>query len=370
MVALLMTFRGQAAASDSAACRPSETFVPAFCINVPTSSVRHDTIVPLVTLPSVRAEVRVEVSVPGSDAAALSVGVDRSVQRVEALFGRTFTTRPRVLVFGTAASFATGAKDLFGYSKDTAAYVANTYGGIFDRPTRTIAVNWGAAGASRMNAAIAHELTHLMIREFSGTNTIPAWLDEGLATLVEQDAPGAASWNAEEQLVGRAVAATGAISLTQLGSVADFHAAYARMDRPLYAFVAEAVRTMRMQIGWDGVLRVLAALGAGQDLSAAYEQASAERLDTMEHRLDTSAAPTIVATSALDASGNISWTLYGPRPSSEVQVTITGANGYTLTFTVQTDAFGIYRGSFGSTATAGTYTVHGAGAVGLLVTTR
>jgi len=376
-IALVVIFRGEAAAAfrDQAAggsptCTSTDSFVPAFCLNVPTSSVRHETTVPLVTLPSQRADVRVEVTVPGSDAAALAVGVDRSVERVEALFGRTFTTRPRVLIFGGVASFATGAKDLFGYSRETADHVANTYGGIFDRPTLTIAVNWGASGTTRMNAAIAHELTHLMIREVTGADSVPAWLDEGVATLVEQEAPGASTWNAEEELVGMAVAASGTVSLAQLESVADFHAAYARLDRPLYAFAADAVRTMRSRVGWPGVVRVLAALGTGESAATAYQAEAGESLAVMERRLDASASPQIVATTTKDANGNLHWTLYAGRASSDVRVSITGTTDYRVSFTVQTDAFGLYRGSFGSTAAAGTYTVRAGGAAATFATGR
>ncbi len=347
-VALLIAFRAPAAASDAPSCTPSDSFIPAFCVNVPTSSVRRETTVPLVSLPSQRADVRVEVSVPGSDAAALAAGVDRSVERIEALFGRPFSTRPRVLVFGSAPSFANGAKDLFGYTPETANHVASTYGGIFDRGTLTIAVNWGAAGSSRMNAAIAHELS---------------------PTVMEQEAPGALIWNADEELTGRAVAASGAISLEQIESVADFHSAYARLDRPLYAFAADAVRTMRERIGWDGVLSVLASVGRGQAFADAYRVAAGENVAALERRLRTS-APALVVSTVADANGNVSWTLYAGRVSSDVPVSISGDAGYVVTFTVRTDAFGIYRGSFGSTATPGAYTVRGAGVAATLVTTR
>ena len=137
----LVAFRNEAAASDRANCTQVDGFL-SFCLNVPTSTIRRETTIPLVTLPSDRADVRVEVTVPGSDAAAVAADVDRSVERVETLFGRTFSARPRVLLFGTNASFAQGAVELFGYSSDTAAHVARTYGGIFDRPTTTIAINW------------------------------------------------------------------------------------------------------------------------------------------------------------------------------------------------------------------------------------
>src|SRR5205823_11739141 len=111
-------------------------------------------------------------------------------------FGRTrrdtlrsdVQARPRVLLFGTSDSFARGASDLFGYSPQTAAYVSQMYGGIFDRGTLTIAVNWSSGGRDRMSAAVEHELTHLMTREVTQGRDLPVWLDEGIASLIEQSA--------------------------------------------------------------------------------------------------------------------------------------------------------------------------------------
>jgi hypothetical protein len=367
--ALLIAFRGQAAASDSASCAPADGFVVSICINVPTSAVRRETTVPLVTLPSQRADVRVEVTVAGPDALAIALGVDRSVERVETLFGQTFTARPRVLIFGSAASFSTGARELFGYSTETADRVANTYGGIFDRGTATIAVNWSASGSQRMSAAIAHELTHLMVREATGGKDIPAWLDEGIATLVEQDSAGASIATADEQLSGRAVAATGAITLTQLETVADFHAAYSRLDRPLYAYAAYATRQVGERIGWPGILAVLAATKTGGSFEAAYTIAANETIPALSRRVaaDTSSA---IVTTGVDASGDARWSLFAGTPSADVQVSITGAQGYSVTFTVRTDSLGMYRGSFGSTAAAGTYTVRAAGTSATFSTAR
>src|SRR2546428_5834176 len=292
--AFLIAFRGQAAASEAASCAPADGFVLSICINVPTSSVRRETTVPLVALPSQRADVRVEVAVPGTDALALTMGVDRNVERVETLFGRTFSARPRIFVFASARSFSTGARDLFDYSQEAADYVANTYGGIFDRTTATIAVNWSASGTQRISAAIAHELTHLMIREASGGKDVPAWVDEGIATLVEQDAAGASIATADEQPSGRALALTGAITLMQLETLNDFHSAYARGDRPLYAYAAYAARQMGERIGWQGILAILAATRTGEQFADAYTIASNETIPALGRRIAANTSATIV----------------------------------------------------------------------------
>src|SRR5260370_870150 len=83
---------------------------------------------------------------------------------------------------------------------------ARAYGAIFAPPTRTIALNWAKVGAGRGDAAIAHELAHLMVNEIAGGVAVPAWLDEGLATIAEDLTA------AGDQRIGRAVAVTGAMT--------------------------------------------------------------------------------------------------------------------------------------------------------------
>src|SRR5207244_5210064 len=47
----------------------------------------------------------------------------------------------------------------------------------------------------------------------------------------------------------------------------------------------------------------------------------------------------------------------GFAPDSAVVIRISGERGYDLAFTVRTDDLGMYRGSFGSTAPAGRYSI-------------
>jgi len=53
---------------------------------------------------------------------------------------------------------------------------------------------------------------------------------------------------------------------------------------------------------------------------------------------------------------NLRWTLSGFAPNSDVRVRISGKS-YDLAYTVRTDGIGMYRGTFGSTAALGTYTL-------------
>lgn len=346
----LVAFRNEAVASDRTTCTQVDGFL-SFCLNVPASTIRRETSVPLVILPSDRADVLVEVGIPGSDAAAVAAGMDRSVERVETLFGRSFSARPRILLFGSNASFAQGAAELFGYADDTAAYVARTYGGIFDRPTTTIAINWSSVGHARANAAIEHELTHLMIRQIARGNDVPVWFDEGIATLVDGAMP---------------AVTTPSLTFRELTSLSDFHRSYERVGDLAYEFSGAAVRAIEAKAGWSGVLALLSVVGDG----SAFETALVQVGGVDVSRLESIARMPGITVQPVDATGNVLWTLASTTPNAELQVRIAGGRSYSLTFTVTTDALGMYRGSFGSTAAPGLYTVSVAGSVATFSTVR
>jgi len=154
-----------------------------------------------------------------------------------------------------------------------------------------------------------------------------------------------------------------------VAALGDWHAAYARFGRPLYAYAANAVRAMEARIGWDRTVLVLADLGNGTRMDAAYFAESGETLAALQLRLEALAGPAIAATSA-DATGSVRYTVFAATANAAVDVSITSANGYRLTFTVRTDGSGMYRGTFGTTAAPGVYTLSAAGASATLVTTR
>ncbi|OLC53572.1 MAG: hypothetical protein AUH85_13940 [Chloroflexi bacterium 13_1_40CM_4_68_4] len=147
----------------------------------------------------------------------------------------------------------------------------------------------------------------------------------------------------------------------QLETLNDFHSAYARVDRPVYAYAAYATRQLGERIGWQGILAILAATRTGEKFADAYTIASNETIPALSRRIAANTSATIVATTGVDSSGNVRWSLFAGTPGADVTVSITSAQGYSLTFTARTDSLGMYRGSFGSTAAAGTYTVRAAG---------
>jgi hypothetical protein len=353
-LALIFVMRGSASASTDATCAPAAGFVPQFCVNVPTgSSARRETTVALNPISSTRTDLRVEAGIPASEILRLATTLDGAADRVETVFGRSFTARPRVLVFATPDSFARGASELFGYSAETAHQAAAAYGGIVDQATLTVAVDWRAAG-SDLPGLLAHELVHVMIRDIAGSSgELPAWFEEGLATVVQRED---ALPSDTDALVARSLVANRVVSLEDLRTLGDWHRGFQRVGRPQYAVAAAAVRDLQERVGTAGLVQVLAEVGAGDSFAGAYGALGHGSLETFTRDFDTPTTRGRAAVSAAQSpAGDVAWTLYSFTPATAVTVRISSAHGYDLTFTVTTDALGMYRGTFGSTATPGTY---------------
>jgi len=357
LLGLIFVLRGEASANDTATCVPTTGFIPHFCVNVPVgASVRRETTVPLSTVLTARADVRVESGVPGPEVVRLATTVDNAIARVERIFDRPFTTKPRILVFATRASFARATEDLFGYSHQTATNVAASYGGVFDPETLTIAVSWQSTAATDLSGLLAHELTHLATREIIGQSAVvPAWFEEGLAAKIQAGDKGIGG---DAQLAARSLLANAPRMLDTVTTLAEWHRAHARIGDALYAVSAETVRAIEAQIGSDGLLALLDEVGRGARFEDAYRVRTGEGLEEFIARFTGELAlrPSVAVGRAADQSGNVRWTLSGFAPNSDVRLTITG-RGYDLAYTVRTDGIGMYRGTFGSTAAAGAYTL-------------
>lgn len=357
LLALVFVFRGEASAGEGPTCAPTTGFIPQFCVNVPVgASVRRETTVPLSTVLTARADVRVEAGVPAPEVARLASSVDNAVARVEQALGRPLTTKPRILVFATRASFARGAQDLFGYTAETAATVATNYGGVFDSQTLTIAVSWQAAAGTDLSDLLSHELAHLAMREIVGRDAVlPAWFEEGLAAEIQA---GDARIDGDARLAARSLLANAPRTLDTIATLNDWHRAYATIGVALYAVSAEAVGAMEDRIGHDGLLGVIADVGQGARFEDAYRARAGEGLDEFLASFTGELAlqPTVAVGDSADSSGNLRWTLSGFAANTDVSVTISGKS-YDLAYTVRTDGIGMYRGSFGSTAALGTYTL-------------
>lgn len=326
---------------------------------------------PVVDASVANARILVDEGLGSEERGAIAATVERDVSIVETAFSRPFVPAPRVFVYGTASSFALGVGARFEYSETTAQYVGATYGGIFDRGSLAIALNWHAAPPDRMSAAVTHELVHLMLDEATDGAPLPTWFDEGMATVFEEDFAAGTMWSIDEVVTGRALAGSRRVALADLDALVGWHAVYARAGRPLYAFAADVVRAIEVRVGWDGVSRVLRAVHDGAMFEDAYEAEAGETTKQLEARVRAAATPTIVVDPNTDAIGDHPWTMYTGSPSTTVLVSIARPlTGYLVTFTVLTDDLGLYRGSFGSTVSPGAYTISAAGVDAVVVVSR
>jgi hypothetical protein len=96
--------------------------------------------------------------------------------------------------------------------------------------------------------------------------------------------------------------------------------------------VAASVSAVEVRIGRDEMFALLADVGRGARFEDVYRERTGETVDTLIGRLI-----------------GVAWTLSAFAPNRDVHITIYGAS-YELAFTVRTDAIGLYRGIFGSTA--------------------
>jgi hypothetical protein len=356
LLALGFVFGAQVSASDPS-CAATTSFIPQFCVNMPVgTSVRRETTIPLAEVLTAGAEVRVEAGVPAPEVLRLASTVDVAIARVERALERPFTTKPRILIFATRASFARGTRDLFGYSPATAATVATSYGGVFDPQTLTIAISWESTVDVGLADILAHELTHLATREIVGHDAVlPTWFEEGLAARIQA---GEAAVDEDARLAARSLLASAPATLDTIDTLADWHRAYARIGVALYAVSAEAVGAIEAQIGHDATVGLLAAVGAGTSFDDAYRARGGEAPGVFLARFIDALAlrPTLTIGTVADDRGNLRWTVSAFAPNTDVRITISGKS-YDLAFTVRTDAIGMYRGTFGSTAAFGAYTL-------------
>jgi hypothetical protein len=197
-----------------------------------------------------------------------------------------------------------------------------------------------------------------MIRDITGRDAaLPAWFEEGFATVIQREDALAADTDA---LIAKSVMANKVVTLDELATLADWHRTFARVGRPQYAVAALAVRAMETRVGLEGLVTALAAVGDGATFEAAYAALGSGTLARFVASFDEMRGDNaeIAVTETSAASGDRGWTLYAFAPNSVVRVRISGVtSGYDLTFTVTADDEGMFRGSFGSTAAAGTYTI-------------
>jgi len=303
------------------------------------------------------ADLYVEASVSSEMRARLASAVDRDLGRVEIDYGRQFDERPAIYVFATRSSFALGLQQLFGVRMTDAGLLAAANGGITLPRQGAIVINLQNVKSEGDLAIVRHELTHALIHQIVGADaSMPAWLDEGLATLEERgDAPEAAT---RGTAITMTMLAEGKISLDRLESGTQWAQQNAALSGEAYTVAAEAARLLRERISHDGLTQAFEETRRGTTFAQAYAQVAGESLPDFERAFPArlaaeNASPSV---SHQQASEGVRWTVSGLKARSSIEITITGVD-YEVKYAGVTDKYGMYSAAFGETAPPGRYGV-------------
>ena len=269
---------------------------------------------------------------------------------VRAFFGRDLGDPPAVLLFTSRQSFASALERLFGFSADTAALLARQTGGVTLAGIDAVAINGESVLNAGRSTIFRHELAHVAIHRLSGT-AIPAWLDEGLATLVEERDP-----LGIDRATALSILANDPGALTIFGDDRPWLEVNTELGGHAYGVAAEAARVIDARIGRAGVVAMLDRMGAGAPPQAAIEDALGEPLARFAVTLPgraLGACPQGLFASAARPDGLRIWFAYGFRAQSSVAVAVDGPSHYA--FRVVTDRYGVYTATLGTPMPGGTY---------------
>lgn len=303
------------------------------------------------------ADIYAEESITPAVRDAIAKAVARDVAKLEQDFGRAFERKPSVYAFATRTSFAFGLQQIFGVRGPDAGLLAVANGGITLPRQGAIVINLQNVPSDKDFAIVRHELTHALVHETIGLDAVlPAWFDEGLATLAERD--GSVAAGARSSAVALSILTAGTTALGDLDQQTQWAQQNAALGGQAYSVAAEAVRLVEERVSHDGLMRMLTAMGNGSTFGAAYVNEAGESIADFERSFPSRLAAAqsdarIVQTARADG---VLWTLSGFTPDSTVTVAIDGT-GYHLEYEVRTDKYGMHQGSFGGTAPKGEYTI-------------
>ena len=303
------------------------------------------------------ADIYFEESVAPAVRVALAKAVERDVAKLKQEFGYAFTTRPAVYAFATRNSFAFGLQEVFGVRGPDAGLLAVANGGMTLPRQGAIILNLQNLPSDKDFTIVRHELTHALVHEMIGVDAVlPAWFDEGLATLEERD--GGATIGARSSAVALSTLSAGNTTLGDLEDQTHWAQRNAALGGQAYSVAAEAARLLTQRVSHEGLIRILHVMGGGSTFAEAYLAEAGETLADFTRAFPSRLAveqseARIVQTACPDG---VLWTLSGFTPESVVTISIDGV-GYHLEYEVRTDKYGMHQGSFGGTAPKGEYTI-------------
>jgi hypothetical protein len=355
----LTTFAGIGKAASGGSGLQTPTLVrgvlPTACsLDIPSVAARSG--IELDCVRGDRADLYVEDAVDPAVRDALSAAMDRDMATLEGDLGHAFSSRPAIYAFASRASFAFALQDIFGVRGPDAGLLAAANGGVTLPRQGAIVLNLQNVANDADYGIVRHELTHALVHQIVGVNVqLPAWFDEGLATLRERDGTAGA---ARGSAVALGILSAGKTTLGDLDDQTVWAQRNATLDGQAYSVAAEAVRLLEARVSHDGLVRMLDAVAGGATFAAAYLDEAGETLADF-----TQAFPARLASELSDARivqtarpDGVLWTLTGFTPNSVVKVNIDGA-GYHLEYEVRTDKYGVHQGTFGATAPKGDYTL-------------
>lgn len=309
------------------------------------------------------ADLRVEIAIGEADRVAIVAAIERDVPAVEREYGHPFTLRPVIQVFALTGTFEQAVQQLYGYPPQVARSLGGA-GGAMDRTSGTIVINWQRLAADRPITIIRHELSHLMVRQIVGVDaSVPAWFDEGLATLSQYALGAQATAGVDADYVANALLSTQRLSLAQLVTTESWLRASATAGAATYAVAGSAAATVRGDVGQQGLRRILELTGSGRSFEDAFalvtQRSVASFAAGLGERVGDRAAPEIAVGAGADAQGNVPFAVRGFPPGKAIELVIDGTSTqgqpYHVLYPLTADGNGTALGTFGSTAPPGTY---------------
>jgi len=303
------------------------------------------------------ATLHVESSVSESDTTRIADAVARDVAASEQWLGASFQKAPDVYVFATRNSFSFALQRGFGQRATDSAALATANGGVAFPGQNAIVVNWENVRGDTNVAIVRHELTHVLIHQLAGVNTeLPAWFDEGVATLAERQVAPDAARDARDASAVMNLLRTGQTTLQELSASRDWTMRNATLDGRAYTFAAAGVSVLQESLGTGGLQKLLArahdagfATGFGEATGGSTSDFSL----AFPARFGVHAGLQIAQTPAGD---KVRWVVSGVPASASLKINIAGS-GYQLNFEAIADRDGAYTAIFGGTAPAGDYTI-------------
>ncbi len=322
------------------------------------------------------ADVYFESGFAAADTQMVLRSLQADIARVESDYGRHFARRPLVYAFRTDASFRAGLVSVL-TSGGKLPRIATEADGIFLPDPEVVAVNWAEASKQVPLTTLRHELTHMMIGEIVGTHdaAVPAWLNEGSARLEELTIANTAWLAARERYYAASMAATGTLfAIDDLSDLATWDRRTGLAADYQYHAASAAATFLRDDVGQDGLVRILVALGEGRSFNAAYAAVAlrpfSEFATAYANRVRglASAYPGLGTATDTPRGPGLMLILYGFAPSTEVTVTLS-AGRETGRSTTMASPYGAGAIVVGSDFPPGTYTISAAGANGRVTVT-